>query len=194
MLVLLLAPTTHAKQAAQYTFSAGNSSRAMTAPPTQQTARRQARIHRVFEIGLVLKAAHSVLEIVGGILLLAVSQQYMLRIANLLTQEELLRDPNDRIANYVVKVAHDLSTSARTFAAFYLLSHGIIKLVLIVEILRKRHWAYPAFIIALAALIAYQSYKLLHGLSIGLAALTVLDAVVLVLTWHEYRVVRATPP
>jgi len=24
--------------------------------------------------------------------------------------------------------------------------------------------------------------------------LTVLDAVVLVLTWHEYRVVRATPP
>jgi uncharacterized membrane protein len=185
---------THAKQAAQYTFSAGNSSPAMTVPRSQKTARRQARIHRVFEIGLVLKAAHSVLEIVGGILLLAVSQQRMLHIANLLTQEELLRDSNDRIAQYVVKVAHDLSTSAKTFAAFYLLSHGFIKLVLIVEILRKRHWAYPAFIIALAALISYQSYKLLHGLSIGLAALTVLDAVVLVLTWHEYRVVRATPP
>jgi uncharacterized membrane protein len=185
---------TQAKQAAQYTFSATNSSRAMTVPRAQQAMRTQARIHRVFEIGLVLKAVHSVLEIVGGILLLAVSQERMLRIANLLTQEELLRDPNDRIAHYVVEVAHDLSTSARTFAAFYLLSHGLIKLVLIVEILRKRHWAYPAFIIALAALITYQSYKLLHGMSIGLAALTVLDAMVLVLTWHEYRVVRATPP
>jgi uncharacterized membrane protein len=133
---------TQAKQAAQYTFSAANSSRAMTVPRAQQATRTQARIHRVFEIGLVLKAVHSVLEIVGGILLLAVSQERMLRIANLLTQEELLRDPHYRIA----------------------------------------------------ALITYQSYRLLHGLSIGLAALTVLDAVVLLLTWHEYRVVRATPP
>jgi uncharacterized membrane protein len=191
---VLLAPTTRAKQAAQYTFSAANASRAMTASAAGGATRTQARIHRVFEIGLVLKALHSVLEIIGGILLLAVSREYMLRIANLLTQEELLRDPNDRIAHYVVNLAHDLSTSAKTFAAFYLLSHGLIKLLLIVQILRKRHWAYPAFIIALGALIAYQSYKLLHGLSIGLAALTVLDAVVLVLTWHEYRVVRATTP
>jgi uncharacterized membrane protein len=41
----------------------------------------------------------------------------------------------------------------RPFTCF---SHGLIKLVLIVEILRKRHWAYPAFIIALAALITYR--------------------------------------
>ncbi|MGH8324085.1 MAG: DUF2127 domain-containing protein, partial [Steroidobacteraceae bacterium] len=134
----------------------------MTAPNSSGAARREMNVHRVFEIGLVLKAMHSVLELIAGILLLAVSQPHMLRIANRLTQEELLRDPHDRIAHYVVKVAHDLSTSAKTFAAFYLLSHGLIKLVLIVEILRKRHWAYPAFIIALAALIIYQSYKLLH--------------------------------
>jgi uncharacterized membrane protein len=157
-------------------------------------ARRETRIHRVFEIGLVLKGIHSVLELIGGILLLTVSRRHMLHIANVLTQEDLLRDRNDRIADYVVKVAHDLSTSAKTFAAIYLLSHGLIKLVLIIEILRKRYWAYPAFILALAALITYQSYKLLHGLSIGLAVLTVMDAVVLVLTWHEYRVVRATAP
>lgn len=175
-------------------FPTANTRRALIAGGSRSASRRQTRLHRAFEIGLILKAVHSVLEIAGGILLLAVSQKHMLRIVNLLTQEELLRDPADRIANYVVKVAHDLSTSAKAFAAFYLLSHGVIKLVLIVEILRKRHWAYPAFIIALAALIAYQSYKLLHGMSIGLVALTVLDAVVLVLAWHEYRVVRVTTP
>jgi uncharacterized membrane protein len=171
-----------------------NSSRTMIVPSSPSASRKQARILRVFHIGLILKALHSVLEIIGGILLLAVSRQSMLHVANLLTQEELLRDPDDRIARYVVKVAHDLSSSAKTFAAFYLLSHGIITLVLIVEILRKKGWAYPAFIIALAALITYQSYKLLHGLSIGLAALTVLDAVVLVLTWYEYRQRRTTVP
>jgi uncharacterized membrane protein len=164
----------------------------MTAPTSPRVSRTEARVHRVFQISLVLKGLHSVLEIVGGILLLVVSRQHMLTIVNLLTQEDLLRDPDDRIAQYVVRAAHELSTSAKAFAAFYLLSHGIIKLFLIVEILRHKWWAYPAFMIALAALITYQSYQLLHSLSIGLIALTLLDAVVLVLTWHEYRLVRAT--
>jgi len=34
---------------------------------------------------------------------------------------------------------------------------------------------------------AMSSYQLLHVISIGLAALTVLDAIVLMLIWHEYR-------
>jgi uncharacterized membrane protein len=164
----------------------------MSSPNPPRAARKEARLHRVFQISLILKGLHSVLEIIGGTLLAVVSQEHILRIANLLTQEELLKDPDDRLAQYVLRAAHDLSTNAKAFAAFYLLSHGIIKLFLIIEILRNKRWAYPAFMVALGALIAYQSYKLLHGLSLGLAALTVLDAVVLVLTWHEYRLVRAT--
>jgi uncharacterized membrane protein len=48
-------------------------------------------------------------------------------------------------------------------------------------------WTYPAFMIALGLLISYQSYKLMHVFSLGLTALTILDGVVLVLAWHEYR-------
>src|SRR5712671_1058940 len=40
---------------------------------------------------------------------------------------------------------------------------------------------------ALGLLISYQSYKLLHVFSLGLTALTILDGLVLVLAWHEYR-------
>jgi uncharacterized membrane protein len=44
--------------------------------------------------------------------------------------------------------------------------------------------------IALAALIGYQSYQLSLGWSLWLIVLTVFDLGVLVLTWHEYRVYR----
>jgi len=62
-----------------------------------------------------------------------------------------------------------------------------VKLFLIVAVLRNKPWAYPAFMTALGLLIFYQSYKLLHVFSLGLTALTILDGIVLVLAWHEYR-------
>ena len=58
-------------------------------------------------------------------------------------------------------------------------------------VLRDRAaWAYPAFMIALVLLIAYQSYQIALAFSLWLAVLTVFDAAVLVLTWHEYKLHR----
>jgi uncharacterized membrane protein len=83
-----------------------------------------------------------------------------------------------------------LSVSSKAAAAFFLLSHGTVKLVLVLAVMRGWAWAYPAFVIALGLLIGYQSYQLWHVFSVGLTALTLFDVLVLVLTWHEYRLVR----
>jgi uncharacterized membrane protein len=91
------------------------------------------------------------------------------------------------IANYILSSARSLSIDQKSAAALFLLSHGIVKLFLIVAVLRNKPWAYPAFMTALGLLISYQSYKLLHVFSLGLTALTILDGIVLVLAWHEYR-------
>jgi uncharacterized membrane protein len=160
--------------------------------PAQQLSRNEGRVHRLFQISLLLKAAHSLLEIISGILLTILPQEAILRIAKLLTQEELLEDPRDAIANYILKSARSLSVGKKSAAAFFLVSHGVVKLSLIVAILRNKAWAYPAFIFALGLLIAYQCYQLLHVFSIGLTALTILDAIVLGLAWHEYRFMLAS--
>jgi uncharacterized membrane protein len=146
--------------------------------------------HRFFEFALLLKALHSVLEIVSGILLVAASTDAILRFAKILTQDELLEDPSDVVANYLLRTAQNLSVSSKSVAAFYLLSHGIVKLVLVLAVMRGYRWAYPAFMIALSILIAYQSYRIMLSFSAGLAALTLFDVLVLGLTWHEYRLVR----
>lgn len=79
-----------------------------------------------------------------------------------------------------------LTGSAVLYAALYLLAHGAVKVVLVVALLRNRLWAYPWMIAVLLAFIAYQLYQLAVSPTAGLVALTVFDAFVVLLTWHEY--------
>jgi uncharacterized membrane protein len=158
--------------------------------PVPKPGSREATIRRVFRFSLFLKAAHSVLELIGGLALYVASNDAILRLARALTHNELLEDPKDLVANFLLGTAQSLSLDQKSAASIYLLSHGAIKLFLVVMVLRERPWAYPTFMIALALLITYQSYQMSLGFSVWLAALTVFDVVVLWLTWHEYRLHR----
>jgi uncharacterized membrane protein len=152
----------------------------------------QRQIHRMFEIALILKALHSLLEILGGLLLASVGTGTLLRIAKLVTRGELIEDPNDLIANYILHAAQNFSLSAKAAAVFFLLSHGMVKLVLVLSVMKGFSWAYPAFMLALALLIGIQSYQLWHHVSLLLAVVTIFDLIVLALTWHEYQMVRTS--
>jgi uncharacterized membrane protein len=151
---------------------------------------REAQLRRIFQIALVLKAAHSVFEIVGGVMLFLTSPEAILALATMLTNAELIEDPDDRIANTILGAAEKLSAADLRSATFFLLSHGAVKLFLVSAVMLEYAWAYPAFMIALAGLILYQTYQLAHGLSLALLALTIIDLIVLWLTWHEYRLIR----
>jgi uncharacterized membrane protein len=104
-----------------------------------------------------------------------------------LTQGELSRDPHDYISLHLLHSAHSLTAGGRIFGALYLVSHGIIKIVLVVAVLLNRLWAYPWMITFLGVFIVYQTYRLFGRFSIGLFALTVFDVFVLWLTYIEYN-------
>lgn len=132
------------------------------------------------------------LEVVVGALLLIVSPSTIDRIARSLTAHELSEDPHDRIAQYVLHATGHLSSGATLFAAIYLLSHGVSKVVLVALVLRDKLWAYPWLIALLGAFIAYQLYVLiLVKFSWSLTALTVFDVFLVWLTWREYQAKRA---
>lgn len=148
------------------------------------------RIHQLFTISVLLKGAHSLLECIGGMALAVVSTQAIANLANALTQEELIEDPNDFVATHLLHMAQDFTVDAQRFYAFYLLSHGIVKLFLVVGLLRKKLWAYPVSLVVMTLFIVYQLYRFSYTHSIGLIALTVLDLIVIGLIWHEYRLLR----
>ena len=155
-----------------------------------QLAPREVTIRRVFRISLIIKAIDSAIEMAAGVALYYVSQSAIMGFVRWLTHTELLEDPRDFVANWLMHSAEALSVSRKDAAAVYLISHGAIKLFLVVMVLREKNWAYPLFMAALVLLIAYQCFQIALAFSLWLAGLTVFDAVVLVLTWHEYTLHR----
>ncbi len=143
------------------------------------------QLGRAFRVSLILKGADALLEVVGGLLFLLVPPSALGRIVTALTQHELSEDPNDLVASFLRNTAQHFG-SARSFGAVYLLSHGLSKIVLVVEIFRGRLWAYPAMLVLLGAFIVYQSYRLVHAFTVGMLALTLFDSIVVWLTWREY--------
>jgi uncharacterized membrane protein len=153
-------------------------------------ARDEKTFRLLFRISLLLKAAFSLLEIVGGTLAYFISQQYLLRLVTMATQEELTEDPRDFVAQFLVQSAQQLSVSSQHFAAFYLLSHGIIKTVLIVGLLRERLSYYPLSMLVFGIFVAYQLFRFQVTHSLWLMAITILDIVVIAMTCHEYQFLR----
>ena len=147
-------------------------------------------IRRAFEVSLVLKGFFALLEIIGGITAYFVTQDLLLKVIMAITQNELRRDPEDLIANFLLQTAQDFSIGAQHFTAFYLLSHGATKMFVIVGLLRKKLWYYPLAIVLFGLFVAYQLYRFSFTHSPWLLVISLLDLVVIVLTWHEYRFMR----
>lgn len=144
-------------------------------------------LDRVFAVGIVGKGLDGVLELVGGLLLLFITPGQIQHIAAAWTHAELSEDPHDMIATHLLHTAHGLSGHAVLFGALYLLAHGVVKVVLVAALLLNKLWAYPWMIVVLLLFIAYQIYRIALDPTAGLIALTIFDALIVGLTWREYR-------
>ena len=122
------------------------------------------------------------------------STQSIANFVNAITQDELIEDPNDFVATHLLAMAHGLSVQTKSFYAFYLLSHGVIKLLLVVGLLRNKYWSYPASLIVLGLFVVYQLYRFSYTQGFGLILLTIFDVIVMILIWHEYTLVRRHLP
>ena len=145
-------------------------------------------IHRIFEIGIMLKGVSALLEMALGALLFFVDVR---GIVETLAQNELLEDPTDFIATHLQSLTVQFSAQAEFFTALYLLSHGLIKGVLIIGLLRGKVWAYPASLAVFSLFIVYEVIKFLQTHSIPVALLALFDILIISLIWHEYRLLPA---
>lgn len=148
---------------------------------------RQAVLHVVFRIAILGKGMDGGLETAGGIVLLLASRQYIRDVVQAAFRHELFEDPNDLVAGYLVQLAAGLSTSTKTFAAIYLLAHGVVKLGLATAIWRNRLWAYPLAGAALFLFVIYQFTRFIFTHSVVLLLLTFVDIVIIGLLPSEYH-------
>lgn len=133
-------------------------------------------IHRLYQISVALKGLHALAEIAGGFALSLFSTDAILRL--------LYRvDRHDAFARFFTPNEH-------RYYAFYLISHGLANLVIVVGLLREKLWAYPATFAVLSLFIAYQVQRYVYVRDPGLIILSLLDVIVMALAWHEYRLVK----
>lgn len=147
----------------------------------------QSVLHRFFLITVWIKGIVGLLEVLGGCLLPFVSQSRLIEIAVLLTKPELAEDPGDSTALFLRYSAAHFGLAAQTFASLYLLSHGLIKILLVAGLLRQKMWSYPVSLWVLGAFVVYQCHRYTETHSVWLVLLTALDIVVILLVWREYR-------
>jgi len=144
-------------------------------------------IHRLFIFALIAKGLNGLAEIASGIILLFIQPAAVSGLIFKLTQIELNEDPADLVANYFLRLGREFSVSSQIFGSFFLLSHGIIKIGLLLALWKRKHWAYPTALIVFGIFIVYQTYRFYLFHSAGLILLNLMDAAVMALTYWEYR-------
>ena len=155
---------------------------------------QERRVHQIFVVSVLFKGIHALIEIIGGIALYLISTDTIVQTIQRYSYDELVEDKNDWIATHLLQFAQTFSVAEHNFYAFYLLSHGVIKSVLVIGLLRERLWAYPASFAVFGGFIGYQLYRFTFTHDIGLILLSIFDAFVIYLAVHEYRLLRRHLP
>ena len=105
--------------------------------------KKEKYIYEVFEISILLKAINAVIEMALGIAIFFVTQDFIGDVINIFTSRELIEDPKDFFANFLVTSGNNFSSTSHLFVISYLLIHGIIKLALMISLYKNKLWAYP---------------------------------------------------
>jgi len=145
------------------------------------------RFDTVFKISVILKGLDALAEIVGGVLLLFVTHSEITRLASWLSRNPLAGGSHSYIATLINHNAQQLVHTSTLFGAIYLLSHGVIKMFVIINVLRDKYWAYPLLIVVLLGFSIFQIISILSSHSIAVMLLTAFDVFIMVLTWFEWQ-------
>ena len=144
-------------------------------------------LDKIFEGSLIIKGVTGALEFIGGFLLLFFDPSIVHDFLVLVTQKELIEDPHDMVANFLLQSTQHLLEGGKTFLIVYLWIHALIKLIAVIGILRNQLWAYPFSLITLGALMLYQVYSIIFvNVSIGMILLTAFDVFILWMIWREW--------
>ncbi len=143
--------------------------------------------HRLFWIGIFLKGADGILEVVGGFVLLSIGRGTITHIMYILLQPEFAEDPNDWLATHLLSWALHLSVGMKLFATVYLLVHGIVKLVIVVAIWLNQLWAYWLAGIVFSLFVVYQLGHFAYSHSLAMLVLTVVDLIIIALLPPEHQ-------
>jgi uncharacterized membrane protein len=148
------------------------------------------KITTLFRISLIVKVTQGCLEVVLGVLFLYVKTDTIALLFQEFIRDELAENSYSKTSNFIIQTGNSIIAAGSLFIGIYLLSHGIVKLLLIIGVIKKKLWAYYTFIAILVAFILYQIYR--YGITHSPLVLifTLFDIFFTWLAWHESKSIK----
>lgn len=137
--------------------------------------------------GLSLKAINALIEIIGGIIMLMINQDWLNAMIKVVAVPELIEDPRDIVMNYLLVLSQNTPITVMHSIAIYMLLHGMTKLVAIVLLWKKKLWAYLPVVGVFVLFIIYECYSFVHSHSLTMLAIIIIDLAIVVVVLLEYK-------
>jgi len=146
----------------------------------------------IYDIGIIIKGLDGLAELAAGVALLVAPGLVHTLLSGIVGHTINHHSHTFRlVGEYVGRLDAQLAASGLTFLIIFLVSHGLVKVVLVGCLLKKIVKAYPYALAVLGAFLVYQVYVFIREPSISMALFSILDGVIIWLVWREYRMLLA---
>jgi uncharacterized membrane protein len=143
-------------------------------------------LDKSFDLVLLLKALFASFEILAGIAMIFITPDIVHGLMHWASQVRFIAT-HDLLTDLIQRFDNSFNVSKQWLTVIYLLSHGLIKLVVIICLFRRILKAYPISMVILILFIIFQTYEIVTAHSIMMILATLIDLAVLYLTWREYK-------
>jgi uncharacterized membrane protein len=142
--------------------------------------------HFVYLITIAVKGIDGVIETLLGLLIAVTGKDRLYALVLRFTTPELVENPANRAAAAVQHGAAGLVHASAGFIIFYLLTHGILKSGIAVNLLAGRRWIFAPACVILTGFILYMGYHTVQHFSGWLLGFALFDLFTLALVINEW--------
>lgn len=164
----------------------------MNAAAPDRRARRDRAAAVAYQIGIWLKGIDGLVELIAGLLLWLAPSVLRGALAPLIATDADDRAVRLLVADWAGRLDTGIAAGPSHVVIIFLLTHGIIKIVLAYCLIRGFHWVYPYAIAILGLFTLYQLYAVIRTPSVGGIVFLAIDVAIVWLIWRESRLKRST--
>jgi uncharacterized membrane protein len=142
--------------------------------------------HLAYLFTIAVKGADGVIETLLGLLIALTGPDKLYSLVLHFTTPELENNPANRAAAAVQHDAAGLAHASAGFAIFFLLTHGILKSGIAINLLAGKRWIFAPACVILAGFILYMGYHATQRFSWWLLGFALFDLFTLALVINEW--------
>ncbi len=141
----------------------------------------------LFRVGMGWRILYGFLRLILGFILLRLIGTPLSDIFYKVMSHELIEDPTDFLIQTVSPLLQHLSFTVTYFIAAYLIFWGIIDILLSINLLKHKMWAFPISIYLIGIFVLYEIYRFSYTRSFVLACVIIMDLILIWLIRREYH-------